>query len=70
MSEVDREWYKTFKPTFTTDGGVLYRSASKKNKDREWKEEVMVREGKKSITVSRLQSDQVSKPFLSTIQGY
>ena len=59
MSETDREWHDSFKPHFTNNGTIVYRT-SKRAKDQSWKEVSVTREGGEAVMLGKEADVQVS----------
>jgi len=60
MSEQDREWHGSFKPSFTTDGQIIYR-VSKPGKDTTWKEMPLVENDRSVVIIGQHAGGMVSR---------
>lgn len=58
MSDQDRIWHASFKPHFTTNGEIIYKT-SKPSKHKDWKEVPVAGVKKAIVAIGRQQNAQV-----------
>lgn len=58
MSEQDRQWHESFKPSFTNDGQIIYRT-SKPKKYANWKALPVVGNGKDVVVMGQHAGEKV-----------
>lgn len=58
MSDQDRVWHASFKPHFTTNGKIVYKT-SKPGKDDTWKEVAIAGDKKAVVAIGRQQTTEV-----------
>lgn len=66
MTDQDRAWHGSFKPRFTTDGEILYKT-SKPMHDKAWKEQPVTGDGNAVVVMGRPQQQKVSTTWSSMI---
>lgn len=59
MTEQDLAWHDSFKPRFTTDGGILYRT-SKPKQNHGWRDKPVAGDGGAMVVNGRPQRAKVS----------
>lgn len=59
MNEQDQKWHESFKPSFTTDGQIIYRT-SKPGKDAAWKEVPVGGDGRSVVVAAQHVGGMVS----------